>query len=392
MPGASQVLPHSPQLSLVSRATQRPLQSTLPATSHWHSPFVQVAPSAQVTPHPPQLCSSVLVSTQLFWQTLSPAFGQTHWPPWQLTGPRQVLPQAPQLSLSVCSAMQLVPQQPSPVAQPAPVPHMQLPLVLQVSSAGQPGAVPHWHTPPAAVSTHVSFEGQPLLAMTPVPSVPASLSFTGAPGTPLHIVGVHVLLAQCSVSAHALPHAPQFLRSVRVSMQIPAQQAPFAQVVVAPQLMPPSAAEVPAVPVAPPAPLRPALPELTPAPPLPLLPPAPRLVPLTPLMPPVPPMSNGFMKGLTVLAPLQPVTVIVLKAIAHAKALAAIICFDISCSVPPPRDASDRAVSRRITTDELRCIQRAQSGFLPAARHARSSRGRKRYSSPEPRVKVQFLR
>jgi hypothetical protein len=146
--------------------------------SQLHTPLVQVAPTAQVCPQPPQLFSSVSVSTQVLRQTLSPLRGQAHWPLRQLVGPPQVRPQAPQLSLSVCSEMQVPPQQPSPVAQPAPLPHMQLPPVLHVSSAGQAAPLPHWHAVAEPVSTHVSFGAQPLLPITPVLSVPASLSLT----------------------------------------------------------------------------------------------------------------------------------------------------------------------------------------------------------------------
>jgi hypothetical protein len=209
--GAPQVSPHSLQLSMVPSATQRPLHSTRPDTSHWHEPATQVAPVAQLCPQPPQLFSSVCVSTQVLRQTLSPLRGHEQWPVWQLVGPVQIRPHAPQLSLSFCSEMQVPPQQPSPVAQPAPLPHMQLPPLLQVSSTGQLAPLPHWHVVAVPVSVHVSFVGQPLLPNTPELSVPASVSLTWSPGTPLHIAATQLLFLQLSVLAQVLPQAPQLL-------------------------------------------------------------------------------------------------------------------------------------------------------------------------------------
>lgn len=65
---------------------------------NWQMPPMQVRPSPQTTPHPPQFAGSTLVKTQMPLQSVRPPAHLVHLPPLQCgVVPPQTLPQAPQL-------------------------------------------------------------------------------------------------------------------------------------------------------------------------------------------------------------------------------------------------------------------------------------------------------
>src|SRR4029079_1144606 len=52
-------LPHLPQLVVVSNVTQLPLQSVVPGGQDWQRPFTQDKPAAQRTPQPAQVLGAL---------------------------------------------------------------------------------------------------------------------------------------------------------------------------------------------------------------------------------------------------------------------------------------------------------------------------------------------
>ena len=154
---APQLTPQPPQLfSSVAVSTQpSPAQHVSPAPqaappSQRQAEPMQVSPLSQVTPQPPQLLASVAVLTQPPGQQLSmpeqagpPA--QRHEVPLQVSPVSQVTPQPPQL-VTVFKATQLAPQQRWPLTHAGPVgrvvpPQAQSPAALHDSF--MPQVVPH---------------------------------------------------------------------------------------------------------------------------------------------------------------------------------------------------------------------------------------------------------
>lgn len=77
---------------------------------HLHAPDVHTCDPLHVTPHPPQLLSSVWKSWQTPPHEVWPAMGQRHAPVEHVVSPRQTFPQVPQLALSVCRLTHALPQ------------------------------------------------------------------------------------------------------------------------------------------------------------------------------------------------------------------------------------------------------------------------------------------
>jgi len=114
-------LAHAPeQLQKPGGTEPSPVGSTVgaqAAPAHMHWPPVQVAPSGQCVPQPPQLRMSLSRLTQPSAPQhdcprlhLSPCGGQPQLPPRQMVPTGQTVPQSPQLRGSCCTSVQVAPQ------------------------------------------------------------------------------------------------------------------------------------------------------------------------------------------------------------------------------------------------------------------------------------------
>ena len=214
-------LPHDDVL--VRRSTSQPfvaLPSQLPNEAlhtNEHMPLLHVADAlgraGHTRPHPPQFDTLVRVSTQLPPHTVSPdAHPLRHVPPEQTCVAEHAFPQRPQLALDDASSTShplagLLSQSAKPALQ---VPTAQRPP----THAGIPLAIAHAvaHPPQCAASVCV-FDSQPLAALMSQSAKPA-----------LHAPNTHAPPTQDALAlltAHTLPHAPQFAALVRVSASQP---------------------------------------------------------------------------------------------------------------------------------------------------------------------------
>jgi hypothetical protein len=231
----SQMKPHAPQLfgSFVV-STQPALHAVSPVlqTQAGADPpgVAQMLPAGQTLPHVPQLKSSVrvLVHTPglfpLLPQTVGLVGGQLQAPAAHMPPLGQTVPHALQSVTLVCRFWQ-----PSGHAV-VPVGHPQTPLVH--TAPGPWGHfMPHWLQLAGSVLTLVQTFPQMLL---------------------IPVGHVHVPLMHDPPCGHALPHVPQLVSSVSVSVQAPLQRSGVgAKQVTAPSRPPESPVGAPSLPAEP---------------------------------------------------------------------------------------------------------------------------------------------
>ncbi len=177
-------------------STQLPPQLVRPAT-HVQRPAVHTPPGPHVTPHIPQLSTSVCKSPHVAPHIVRGAL-QTHRPAVQEYPSEQTAPHTPQFIVSLCGST-----------------HTVLPGIPQRRRGGS-------HAIEQDPITHDWPIGQ---AVPHAPQLVASVC--GSTHRPLHTtlgrLQLHVPAAHATPDAHSIPQLPQLALSVRKSTQLPRQ-------------------------------------------------------------------------------------------------------------------------------------------------------------------------